>query len=72
MADLIKIKVKKGTTNLGEDKFNSVILNLDNITKVEQISNKIYFSIIGDAEEIGEFSTVEEAYSFFDKLYIDY
>jgi len=72
MADLIKIKVKKGNFK-GE--FNTVLVNLDNIVDIERISNRIHFTFdarVDTKERIGEWESVEEAETFFNKLYSDY
>jgi hypothetical protein len=70
MADLIKIKIKK---RKGE--FNTVLVNLDNIVDIERISNRIHFSFdarVDTKERIGEWESVEEAETFFNKLYSDF
>ena len=68
MANLIKIKIKKG-----KDQFNTVLLNLDKITRIEQISNRIQFTIVSDKYLVtAEYDTAEDAKTVFDKLYSDF
>lgn len=78
MADLIKIKVKKRSIrydengSIEESTLNTVILNLDNIIDIERIGSEIRFYMVGDRERIAKYETVEEAETFFNKLYSDY
>lgn len=68
MANLIKIKIKKG-----KDQFNTVLLNLDKITRIEQISNRISFTIVSDKSTVtAEYDSAEDAKTFFDKLHSDF
>ena len=61
MANFVKVKIKK-SVNL-KDEYNTVLVNLDNIVKIERISDRIKFSSINSTMQsiIGIYKTPEEA-----------
>lgn len=64
MAKMIKIKIEKN-----KDVMNYVLLNLDNVTRVERLGDRIKFSIIDSTTLISLFPTVEDADKYFRELY---
>ena len=64
MAKMIKIKIEKK-----KDVMNYVLLNLDNVTRVERLGDRIKFSIIDSTDVISMFPTVEDADKYFRELY---
>jgi len=72
MVNFVKVRVKK-SVNLKEE-YNDVLVNLNNIVKVERISNHITFSPTDNTMRsiIGVYETPEEAERVFNKIFQDY
>tara|TARA_R110000822_G_scaffold454_5_gene2190 strand:+ start:39 stop:257 length:219 start_codon:yes stop_codon:yes gene_type:complete len=72
MVNFVKVKIKK-SVNL-KDEHNIVLVNLDNIVKIERISDRIIFSSINSTMQsiIGVYNTPKEAEEEFNKIFNDY
>lgn len=69
MVNFIKVRVKKNI-NL-KDEYNDVLVNLNNIVKVERVSNRIEFLPTDNTMRsiIGVYETPEEAEKSFDEIW---
>ena len=69
MANFIKVRVKR-SVNL-KDEYNIILVNLNNIVKVERKSNTIEFLSIDNTMRsiIGVYETPEEAEKSFDEIW---
>tara|TARA_R100000541_G_scaffold10560_1_gene18423 strand:+ start:693 stop:908 length:216 start_codon:yes stop_codon:yes gene_type:complete len=69
MGNFIKVKIKKNINS--KDEYNDVLVNLNNIVKVERISNKIEFLPTDNTMRsiIGVYETSEEAEKSFDEIW---
>tara|TARA_R110001592_G_scaffold268518_2_gene534823 strand:+ start:174 stop:392 length:219 start_codon:yes stop_codon:yes gene_type:complete len=72
MVNFIKVRVKR-SVNL-KDEYNNVLVNLNNIVKVERKSNTIEFLPTDNTMRsiIGVYETSEEAEKEFNKIFSDY
>lgn len=72
MANFIKVRIKR-SVNL-KNEYNTVLVNLNNIVKVERVSDRINF-YHGDntiRSIVGIYETPEEAEKEFNNIYSDY
>ena len=69
MGNFIKVKIKKNI-NL-KDEYNDVLVNLNNIVKVERVGDRIEFLPTDNTMRsiIGVYETPEEAEKIFDEIW---
>jgi len=72
MVNFIKVRVKKNINS--KDEYNTVLVNLNNIVKVERVSNRIEFLPTDNTMRsiIGVYETSEESEEEFNKIFSDY